>query len=517
MTVGNFPASAQRLCEKLFVATDKTCYLTGERLCVRVDVCMSDNSPSLSKVAYVELADQYQLYAQAMVTLDKGQGWAEIALPSTMHSGTYQLTAYTRDLRNWGDSLFLRTHIAVINGEKISRRDNLHINQISGYGAIYHPSAELLETNRYAAGSEVVVTLPETDAMGCAITVDRAGVRAHINPVLQSTIPSELQPAADSFVPEYEGHIVSAVLADPTRADKVQNVRLSIVGKSASLYDGQMQKDGRTLFYTTELYGNLPVLLADFDYEGCSVGVNLESPYVAKLPGTMPRLEMYCQEEELNGRATQARQMAAVNDWLRIDTLNHSLSFLATEPDHFYDLNEYTSMNSIHEILVEFVRGVRRGKEFGRNVLYTYNAEQNTVSAWPALVLLDGMPVYDIDEILEYDAHLVRYVQIYSGRYSFGNSTCQGVISFITHKGRLSNYKLNSFNKLQSYSFPQMRPVFHNYTGGVYGTLLWEPIVHGSTYMFHAPSEPGQYEVTVQGCDMNGKPYRKYMGFEVRR
>lgn len=69
------------------------------------------------------------------------------------------------------------------------------------------------------------------------------------------------------------------------------------------------------------------------------------------------------------------------------------------------------------------------------------------------MVLLDGMPVYDIDELLDYDAHLIRYVQIYSCDYSFGNSICSGVISFITRSGRLANYRLKDGERLVRYAF----------------------------------------------------------------
>ena len=70
-------AWAQTQVEQVIAYTDRDCYLTGERLCVRVDATI-DGHPSPSRVAYVEIADTRRMYAQCMVALQDGQGWAEI-------------------------------------------------------------------------------------------------------------------------------------------------------------------------------------------------------------------------------------------------------------------------------------------------------------------------------------------------------------------------------------------------------------------------------------------------------
>ena len=85
-----YSAFAQSKVEVVSAYTDKDCYLVGERLCVRVDASI-DGKPSASRVAYVEISDTLSMYAQCMVALRDGHGWAEIPLPTTMHSGCYQL------------------------------------------------------------------------------------------------------------------------------------------------------------------------------------------------------------------------------------------------------------------------------------------------------------------------------------------------------------------------------------------------------------------------------------------
>ena len=98
------------------IYTDKDCYLAGEKLWVKV--CLDDDilpGNGMSKVAYVEICDTAQVRAQGKVALQEGVGWACIQLPPTMHSGVYQLTAYTRYMRNLNPESFPRKHVAVLN------------------------------------------------------------------------------------------------------------------------------------------------------------------------------------------------------------------------------------------------------------------------------------------------------------------------------------------------------------------------------------------------------------------
>ena len=118
--------NAQQLGERVEAYTDKSCYLTGERMHVSVLVTdKNHNTLDLSKVAYVEIADTARMVAHAMMYLKDGQGWAEVSLPEGMHSGNYMLTAYTRAMRNEGEKAFCRKIISVINPEGTSQLDNI--------------------------------------------------------------------------------------------------------------------------------------------------------------------------------------------------------------------------------------------------------------------------------------------------------------------------------------------------------------------------------------------------------
>lgn len=496
-------ANAQSSQENVVAMTDRDCYLAGERLRVSVDVRLEDGTPSPSKVAYVELSDTRQMCAQAMVALDNGIGWGEIALPLSMHSGNYQLTAYTREMRNYGADAYFKRIVGVINADRLSRRDAISFLPKEQYN---NANATTTNSILHKDGGNLLINIAKEYLGHCTVSIERVAL------LTESQEPTKKQVEKNGsngikYAPELEGHIVCAKVAKAEGGDverKGDRTRLVLVGQTASVYDGQRQDDGSFCYYTSNIYGTQPSVVNGYDYSDNAMPMKLVSPFAMVIPQSLPDLTVYCDKKDLVARRNDALRQNEINEWIKIDTLAHSTGFMDSEPDRFYDLDEYTKFSTIHEILVEFVRGVKRKKYQGVNNLYTFVPETRRYSTWPALVLLDGMPVYDVDEILAYDAHLVKYVQIYNGRYTFGNSCCQGIISFITHKGRLSNYKLDAGSHLVSYAFPQNRPSFANMTGAECGVIYWNPCVDSEQIRINIPSEKGEYRAVLQWRNEDG-------------
>lgn len=104
--------------EKTFLQTDKQNYLAGELIwwnffCVDGSL----HRPSgLSKVGYVELLDAGgNPVLQAKAALENGMGKGSFFLPVSLSTGSYELRAYTRWMRNNDDRYFFRQKITIIN------------------------------------------------------------------------------------------------------------------------------------------------------------------------------------------------------------------------------------------------------------------------------------------------------------------------------------------------------------------------------------------------------------------
>ncbi len=506
--------SAQSLQETIHAVTDKDCYLAGERL--HISVCITDTqnqSSPYSKVAYVEICDTENINAQGMVSLIDGRGWADIALPATMHSGNYLLSVYTRAMRNDNASAPFRKIVSIVNALRVTHKDDITFVMPNDSNSIKDEPA-IIAASASPADSTLQIAIPDfvRNSTFCTLSVVGDNISTPLYSTENISIANRNQ--ASTYLPEIEGHLVTAECDDIYSEADV--TRLVMVGKKSLIFDGQKQSSKKYTYYTNEANGTLATLINAYDTEGKAVKVHLVSPYAKMLPDTLPHLTVNCHKQQLVQRSICAQREQALTNRLALDSLEYTNQILSATPDYEYDLDEWTKFDTVNDILLEFVNGIRKkDDQQGITQLYTHFAGTKQYSRIPALVLLDGMPVHDASSILAYDARLLKYVLIYDGRYTFGNSLCHGIISFVSKKGRLSNFTLDEGSKLVSYTFPQDHPHFIVPQENTSGTIYWNPNLASSSstgqtaISIKVPTTQGNYSLIWQGIDSNGKSIRK--------
>ena len=114
----------EELYERVYVHTDKTCYLAGEEVWIKFYTTDTHFQPSFfSKVGYVEISNAERPQAQLKLALDNGSGSGKIKIPADAPSGIYELSGYTQYMRNEGEKIFFRKQIAIINTFRIAESD----------------------------------------------------------------------------------------------------------------------------------------------------------------------------------------------------------------------------------------------------------------------------------------------------------------------------------------------------------------------------------------------------------
>ena len=425
LTLSTFAAS---------IKTDRTWYLAGEAMKVSV-------SAENTLVAYAELCDTQGLVAGIVVSLKEGTGQGVIELPSNLHSGYYLLSAYTR-----GNADVSQQLVAVINPLRKSVDDDIEWVEASvDSGACSVERVELATAAPSALDS-------------------RVAANAKLN-----TLNSTLQPST-----ELEGHIVLA---------RIKNVRdghtfiggeirpsLSIVGKQIHYFEGKMVNDSTAVFYTFGIHGKRPLVLSAMSYTGVSLPIEMISPFAALLPKQLPHLVFHYNRSEVEARSLdmQRHQMAiapakrevkigdfsddAAEDGVPLDYEETVFGF---KPDLSYNLDEYRQFFTVREVLLEYVNCVKRTKIDDIPRLIVRREQDQYNSTLPTLVLIDGMPVNDIERLLNYDARRIHYINIYANQYTFGNSVYNGILSFVTRSGRLTNYPTDPYMQYLVYEFPE--------------------------------------------------------------
>jgi hypothetical protein len=515
--------------ELMRMYTDKECYLAGEELWVKV--CVDDEAlpgNGMSRVAYVEICDTAQVRAQAKVALTDGTGWACIRLPQTMHSGMYQLSAYTRYMRNWQSDCFPRKPIAVLNVRSVSDEDRLVRNDSSALQKeeVAVSAHRNLVSDRKVYGLRDKVSLewsPEwKDARELTLSVVRKDCEVQVSQ-LESASPEPAQ--GKRWVAECEGHIVSArVVGDDLPASLL--TQLSCVGKEMQMYEGKKKSEGLYRFYTHGVTNQQDIVLSAQGNDGKAFRMELESPFAELLPDALPPLHCWYQDSALIARSVALQLTQALPKAVLPKKLEERI--YGQLPSKTYNLDEYVRFNTVEECMVEFVMGTAIDRKGDQKVIRMLQEDAKDFSLLPVLVLVDGVAFYNHSEVLGYNARQVQYIHQYRGNFALGESFYGGILSLITHRGAMPDMRINDDMQMLAYEFPQDRPVFGMPEYGnpevkasrrpdFRHTLYWAPAVQDQEKVtFYTSDLAGTYVATLQGISADGKKVEVKCEFEVK-
>ncbi|MBO4658094.1 MAG: hypothetical protein J5637_00570 [Prevotella sp.] len=403
------------------IETDRTWYLAGEAMRVSVT---ADNAI----IAYAELCDTNGFAAGIAVGLQRGKGTGIIELPSDLHSGYYVLSVYTRNGTDVDHRL-----VAVVNPLRKSEDDDIEWVKIT------HP-----DSLSFPRGGE---------ATGFSTTV--------------------LTGQKDVDVRETEGHVIKARVRNVYDGNtfKGSQIRpsLSIVGKQIHYFEGKMVNDTIAVFYTYDIHGKQPLVLSAMSSTGVSLPIEMISPFAALLPSRLPHLVFHYNRSEVEARSIDMqlhqKAIAPAKRELQLGVsaddaseegvpLNYDAAVFGTKPNLTYNLDEYRQFYTVREVILEYVTCVSNRKVNGISQLFVRKEQEYYNTSLPTLVLIDGMPVFDVERLLNYDARRIQYINIYAEQYTFGNGVYNGILSFITRSGRLTNYPTEPNVQYLVYEFP---------------------------------------------------------------
>ncbi len=191
--------------------------------------------------------------------------------------------------------------------------------------------------------------------------------------------------------------------------------------------------------------------------------IEIISPFATLLPKKLPHLLFHYQRSEIEDRSIimQRHQRLRVHASAEMTAtasgtlLDYDEMVFGTKPDITYNLDEYRQFLTVREVLLEYVIGVVKKKDNGVTQLSVHRDSEHYSSMLPTLVLIDGMPVSNIEQLLNYDARRIHYINIYNSQYTFGYGIYDGIISFVTRSGQLTNYPTELNAQYLVYEFPE--------------------------------------------------------------
>jgi hypothetical protein len=202
------------------------------------------------------------------------------------------------------------------------------------------------------------------------------------------------------------------------------------------------------------------------------------------------------------------------------------------KPDYTYYLDLYARFTTMEEVIREYVTPLSLSKNEGRFQLAVYDDQNKRFFDKAPLVLLDGVPILNMDKFIEYDPLKIRKLEVVSRTYFSGNMAFNGIANFITYNGKMEGYELDPRATLIDYKGLQiqrefMAPVYENQaqidsrSPDFRHLLNWSHNINTSkkgkiNTAFYTSDVACKYAIVIQGITKEGQPIYKQTTFTVK-
>lgn len=537
-------ASAEQFVpEHIWIHTDRQLYVSGETIWFKLynfDT-RKQQLTDFSKVAYLEMINQQgSTTSRIKVGLREGCGQGSIELPEALPNGRYTLLAYTRAMRNLGESAFTSLSLIVLRpGQAIAKmpmeQEQAYLaaeSQISGSRMAPQQGLQIQITpssSNLTQRSQGTFEVSTTDANGVPIAAQLSisiALPRLKKDVIDYTIPSRQIPANTStFTPEGAGLMLEGkVLNQQSKAGEAgAEVYLSFPGKTALVYGERTDQSGNFRFLLPELYSLRQIVMEAIPKDEASVTIELKEEFhsIQVIDTSQFSIPMAWEEIAktalINAQVGKAYKAFESAPTYAAQSPFTDIAFFG-EPDVQYFLDDYTRF-PLPEFFFEVVPEVSVRGKFGQERLGIYNDWNSPNNRSTPLLLVDGVPIFDQRAFLKLNNKLIESTEIVQDPFWLNPHYYQGVIqissfehqaySFVTPTTALQQSYLTLLPErnflVPDHENPDKSPLpdFRN-------TLYWNAKVQtdqsGKAQLQFTTSDAiGTYEIHVLGVSAKGK------------
>lgn len=534
----------QTINESIFITTNSDTFLTGETLYYKL-FCIdkTTNTPSKhSQIAYIELIDSNKkAIFNHKLFLKNATENGDFFLPTTLETGNYKLIGYTNWMLNKNSPEYFNINISIINPYQISPKTGKNEIPKNNY-SIKKQETNIgsnkidisIEFNKKTYSNRERVDLKVTSASkemlkgNYSISVrkkedltydNKLSFEEHQTSFKNSNFNNTIA-AEDLLLPELRGEIISGKIISKTKKDNIENkqIAFSIPGKNYELKITKTDKNGRFFFNlgNKNSSDNIIIQLIDTYKEDFNIEINN--------PKTLNYSTLSFNELQLNPEFKiniEERAIASQIENAYYNTKKDSLAPIQNLKTFFdplskeYILDDYTRFPTLKETIVEIISGMYYTENKDNYTLHLMDYDPNIELSLPALVIVDGLIIEDINELFKYQTDNFYKINIVRGGYYLGTKIFNGLISFTT--------KDNNYNSSLKGSY-LIKPIIKrplrkkDYFQPDYSTtnknsripdyryqLLWLPELKENIISFYTSDVSGTFEVNIEGFSETGK------------
>jgi hypothetical protein len=341
------------------------------------------------------------------------------------------------------------------------------------------------------------------------------------------------------FVPEHYGHIIQGKLVDNNTGLPAVgiNTYLSIPSTRNEFRCTTSGTEGHVKFEIPGFYGSQEIILQTNTSEDSTHHVEISNPFSEKysihsLPEYVVPVNNSADLLD-HSIAEQVQHIYAGPRLSRFSIPAIDTNSFYSDPDEKYYLDNYTRFQTMEEVIREYVVSTNVTHHREKFQLRLVNKPQKKYFEDPPLILIDGVPFFEPDDLFQQDPAKIRRLDLVNREYSLGYQYFSGVISLTTYRGDLNGIRMNPHATVFDYpGIPEQReffsPVYEtedqvNSRMPDFRTLLyWSPEIktdqqNGKSIQFYASDIPGKYVAVIMGLTPTGEPCSQVFYFTVKK
>lgn len=515
--------SIWRLQEQVQLTTNKSYYHPSENLWFSGEMLYADAtmSDSISKVVYVEwISPQNELISRQKYHADSLHFKGMFNVPANLNLGNYRLRAYTKWMRNFGDSTIFEQIVPVISPKQYIA---------SAKSIVTNNSQIKLTTDKktYQSREKITVQIEGLKAENLTVSVtDSMAIRRVKS--LESKTKTFLPLSSFKTLPDFKYLAETGLTLSGKVLDKSGNPILANLvfyfGKAQYSVTAQTDTEGKFSVSGIQLSDTTDINYQVTDLKGKLIDKVLFDTEV--FPEIKPATaKPVFDVKDLQSSVLIEKDIDLPKDAIQLDEVSvktkRSEKQFVSKP--IYGNPDFTvyakdlgvalvGMNPVLALQGK-VPGVQITYADGRIKVRMRGGQNSIEGSSDPLYLLDGFPVEDVTSLMNISMDNIDRIEVLkTARAMFGSRGANGVIAIYTKSSVSKPSESNraglksSAKTLTIIGFQETKPFFSpNYASkqeaskpDMRTTLFWQPNLSSNKFSFYAADNAGIYRVLVK-------------------
>ena len=269
------------------------------------------------------------------------------------------------------------------------------------------------------------------------------------------------------FFPEVNGHIIRGLVRKDQIPMRGIFTYLGSPGKIVRAYGSWSAASGEVRYEIKDFYGPRRIILQLQADSAQNYSVQIENPFSARMDGE--KLPSFTPDVKMRDALVDRSVAMQVQDIYYYDQFGNKFAQPEVDSAAFYGkadatyfLDDYTRFPVMEEVMREYVPGVFVRKRRDGFHFIVVDAVNKGVLEGDPMILLDGVPVMDADDIMKVDPLRVKKLEVIQRQYYVGQAVFSGIVSYTTYKGDLGNLELDPRSISLNYEGLQLRRQFYS-------------------------------------------------------